>query len=102
MINDYYDFFIFLGGLLLLGGIIYLLFSRYFKGIFISDEELSKLRASHQIPTSKISFPRISITVILLVIIIGGFLFNQFLMWRMGSTGILGKLFSVSINITKK
>ncbi len=102
MISDYYDFFIFLGGLLLLGGVIYLLFSRYFKGIFISEEAISKLRTSNQLSTPKISFPKISISVILLIIIIGGFLFNQFLMWRMNSSGILGKLFSISINITKK
>lgn len=101
-LSDYNDFFLFLGGLLLIGGIIYFFFSRPLRGIFISDREISRLRATNQLSTIKISFPKISISVVLLIIIIGGFLLNQFLTWRMDSSGILGKLFSISINITKK
>ncbi|MCL4417107.1 MAG: hypothetical protein M1268_02870 [Patescibacteria group bacterium] len=102
MISDYSDFFLFLGVTLILGGIIYLFFFRNFKKIFISDEEISKLKVSKQVPTAKISYPKISISAILLAIIIGGFLFNQFLMWKMSSSGTLNKPFSISINITKK
>ena len=101
MISDYNDFFIFLGGLLILGGIV-IFFRRNLQNIFITDEEISELRAANQISTAHVSFPNISISVILLIVIIGGFLFNQFLMWKTGSPGILGKLFSVSISITKK
>jgi len=88
MISDYYDFFIFIGGILILGAIIYLSPLRFPKDIVI--------------PTPKISFPKIPIKVILLAIIIGAFLFNQFLMWKTGSFDILSKLFSISVNITKK
>lgn len=100
MTSDYYDFFVFLGGLLVLGVIVYILFRRSLRNIFISEEEISKLRASNQISTNRISFPKISISAILLVVIIGGFLLNQFLVG--GSAGIFGKLFSISINITRK
>lgn len=99
---DYNDFFLFLVGVLILGGIIFLFFPREFYGIFISDEEVSKLRISSKVPDTILSFPKISVNVILLAIIIGGFLFNQFLMWRVDSSGSLNKLFSISINITKK
>ncbi len=110
MISYYYDFLItlatslliFSGVLILSGGAIYLLFLKFFKNIFISDKEISKLSVSKQISTAGVS-PRASfVTMVLLVVIIGGFLFNQFLMWRMGSSGNLNKLFSISINITKK
>ncbi len=110
-LSDYSDFFLFLGGFLIIGGIIYLLFRRSLQDIFISEEELSKLTTSKQLPVIKVSFyasPKNSI--LLLVIIIGGFLFNQFLMWRMGSFGILNKqiisfgknLSPISIELTKK
>src|SRR3972149_8639890 len=125
MINltDYNDFFIFMGGLLVIGGIIYFLFRHSLQNMFlfhkkivlrfISEEEISKPKISKQVPVTEISFPTSSkntdsqalikkISAILLAIIIGAFLFNQFLIWRMSSSGILGKLFSISINITKK
>ena len=89
MISDYYDFFLFLGVLPILGVIIYLLPLRYPKDIII--------------PIPKISLPKISISVILLIIIIGGFLLNQLLMWRLFSFGSLEKLLpTITINITKK
>ena len=119
MISDYYDFFLFLGGLLILGGIIYLFFRRFLQNIFISEEEISKLKTSNQLSTHEISFQEISknialrvrlktksqaslISVILLAVIIGGFLLNQFLMWKMDSSGILSKLLNISIIFTKK
>ena len=89
MISDYYDFFLFLSGLLILGAIFYLLPLRYPKDIII--------------PIPKISLPKISISVILLAIIIGGFLLNQLLMWRLISSGRLKNVLpAISINITKK
>ena len=101
-ITDYNDFFLFLGGGLILGSIVYLFFFKHLQNIFISDEEISKLKTSNQVSSAKIPFPKISISVIFLVIIIGGFLFNQFLMWKMDSSSILNKLFSISISITRK
>ena len=56
----------------------------------------------YDIPIPKISLPKISISVILLIIIIGGFLFNQFLMWKMDSPGSINNLLPISISITKK
>ncbi|HAZ29830.1 TPA: hypothetical protein DCY43_03775 [candidate division WWE3 bacterium] len=110
-LSDYSDFFLFLGGFLIIGGIIYLLFRRSLQNIFISEEELSKLNTSKELPDIKVPFyasPKNN--ALLLGIIIGGFLFNQFLMWRMGSSGILNgqvisfgkKLFPISIELTKK
>lgn len=104
MINlaDYNDFFIFLVGLLIIGGLVYILFGRRLQNVFISDREIQRLKATQQLSTLQITLPKIPISVILLIIIIGGFLLNQYLMWRMGSSGILSKLFSITINITKK
>ncbi len=120
-LSDYTDFFLFLIGLLLIVGIIYLFFSRRLQGIFISEEEISKLEASNPISKNQILFSKNpqnidpqtlvkKLSIILLIIIFAGFLLNQFLMWRTGSVGISGeqvlsfgeKLFSISINITKK
>lgn len=124
MINltDYNDFFLFLGGFLVIVGVIYLLFRHSLQNIFIaeqeaerliSEEEVSKLRISNQVSTPKISFPEKSknisyqpltkkLSLMLLVIIIGAFLFNQFLIWRMNSSNFLSKLFNINITITKK
>lgn len=101
MISDYYDFIIFLGGLLAASGIVYFFFLRSLQDIFISEEEISKLAALEQINSLKISFPKISISVILLTVIIGGFLLNQILMWKMNSS-YFTKPFSISVNITRK
>lgn len=46
--------------------------------------------------------PKFTPQSLLFTIIIGGFLFNQFLMWKMSSSGTLNKLFSISISITRK
>lgn len=125
MINltDYTDFFLFLGGFLVVGVVIYFFLRRRLQNIFISEEEIVKLEVSKQVSDLRVSSPKISgnatsqvllqskkydsdsfkkLTVVLFIIIIVGFLFNQFLMWKMGSSGILNKLFSISINITRK
>ena len=122
-LSDYSDFFLFLGSLLMIGGVVYLFFRRSLQNIFISEEAISRLEASKQILAHRILSPKTSknidsqallrskkrdsdsfkkLSVVLLIFIVVGFLFNQFLMWRMGSSGILNKLFSISINITKK
>lgn len=89
-ITDYYDFFIFLGGILVFGGIIHLILQRNFKEIFISEEEIAKLKSSN---------PRISVKTILLIIIAAGFLLNQVLIWKVTSNNSLP---TIKINITKK
>lgn len=99
---DYNDFFLFVGGILLFSGIIYLFFRRILKNIFITDEEVSELKGFSPDSTVQISIPKISITAVLLVIIIGGFFINQFLMWKTGSSGGGTKPFSISINISEK
>lgn len=111
-LSDYTDFFIFLGGLLLTAGVVYALFGHRLQSIFISEEAISRLQVSKQISTYRTTYPVFKnvdsqtllkkLSVILLIIIIAGFLFNQFLMWKMGSSGIIDKLFSISINITRK
>ncbi|MBI2314500.1 hypothetical protein HYU93_00350 [Candidatus Daviesbacteria bacterium] len=115
MINltDYTDFFLFLGGILIIGGIIYFLFRHSLQGILISEEEISKLKIPEQVPTTQIQFQTLpkdtgpqalmkKLSVILLIVIIGAFIFNQFLMWRMNSDNFLSKLFNINITITKK
>lgn len=99
---DYNDFFRFLGIMLIIGGVLYFFFFRNIQNIFISDEELSKLVASNQLLTTKTFFPKISISMILLIIIILSFLFNQFFMWKTGTSSGLNKLFSINVNITRK
>jgi len=115
MINfgDYTDFFIFLGGLLILCGIIYFLFRNKFNDIFISEEEMPEPEVSRRAPVVEVMFPTVSkdtvsspmlkkIGSILLAIIIGGFLLNQFLMWKLNSAGSSGKPFDISISVSKK
>lgn len=130
MINlaDYNDFFFFLGGFLVIGGVIYLLFRHSLQNVFIaeqeaerliSEEEISKLKDPDQTSTHKIllrsnklgllpeTFRNVNLrfsllSKILLAIIVGGFLFNQVLMWRMNSSNFLSKLFNINITITKK
>lgn len=129
---NYNDFFItlftslliFLAGFLIIGAVIYFLFRNFLRGIFISEEEVSKLKALSRIEVHKISVQKPSktaglkdsyksgalrnrallkkVSLILFVIIIGAFLLNQFLMWRMNSFGILNKLLNINITVTKR
>ncbi|PIR78993.1 MAG: hypothetical protein COU26_03620 [Candidatus Levybacteria bacterium CG10_big_fil_rev_8_21_14_0_10_36_30] len=90
-LNDYTDFFLFAGALTIVGSIIYLFFRRNFQNIFISDEEISGLKMkSHesipQIQQLTVDSPALlkKLPIVLLIIIILGFIFNQFLTWRTG------------------
>lgn len=110
MVNftDYNDFFLFLGGLLVAGSIICFLFRRFLQDIFISEEEIAKLRSSNKVTTYKISFQKTSqlllkkISLVLLVVIVGVFLLNQFLLWKINSPGFWSKLFDINITLTRK
>jgi len=99
--TDYGDFFLFLSGLLILVGVTYLFFLKHLSRIFISEEEISKLNISSQASTAKISLPKISISLVLLIMIIGGFLLNQFLMWKLNSSN-QNMPFTINVSITKK
>lgn len=118
-LTDYNDFFLFLGGFSVIGGVIYFFLREHLQNIFISEEEISKLKSPDQASTHKIllrsnklgllpeTFRNVNLqfsllSKILLAIIIGGFLFNQVLMWRMNSSNFLSKLFNINITITKK
>lgn len=115
MINlgDYSDFYIFLGGLLVVGGIVYFFIRNKFNDIFISEEEIPEPEVSKLFPVVEVLFPADSkdtvpsplfkkIGSILLAIIIGGFLLNQFLMWKLNSSGSSDKPFDISISVSKK
>ena len=69
---------------------------------FVSEEDIAKLKPEKKAENLEIPIPKISISIILPVIIIGAFLFNQLLMWRMNSSGFLSKLFNINITVTKK
>lgn len=99
---DYTDFFRFLGGGLILGGITYQFLLRYPQSIFISNEEISEHKTTQQISISKTVSPKISIKIAMFILIIGGFILNQILIWRTVLSGNFNKPFSVSVNITRK
>ncbi|PIY80477.1 MAG: hypothetical protein COY80_02730 [Candidatus Pacebacteria bacterium CG_4_10_14_0_8_um_filter_42_14] len=96
-LSDYNEFYLFLGGLSVICGITYLFFRDYLQSVFISDDELSKIDRLNSNYASPISLPRVilyetgtrillkRLSFILLVIIIAGIIFNQFLMFRIGS-----------------
>lgn len=111
-LTDYNDFlmtlltslFMFTGGLLILGGIFYL-FRKRIAFQFIPEKELSvqqiaQPKKAKTITLKASSLKKISLT--LFVIIIGAFLFNQFLMWRTNSFSFLDKLLNINITINKK
>ena len=100
--GDYADFFKFLGGGLVFGGIAYQLLLKYPQSIFISNEEISQYKKIEQLPITKPEITKISIKTVVFILIIGGFILNQILIWRTILSGNFNKPFSVSINITKK
>jgi len=90
-LNDYTDFFLFLSGLAIIGGFVYLFFRKYIQSIFISDEEILELKMASHKPVPQIRQLRVNplallkkLTIVLLIIIVVGFIFNQFLTWRIG------------------
>ena len=99
VLADYYDFFLFLGGIFAVGGIIYLSLRQNIKKIFISEEEIATLKTSDQATTFKISFPKISLATALLIIIVAGFLLNQILILKVSPNNTFPR---ININITKK
>ena len=99
VLADYYDFFLFLGGVFAVGGIICLSLRRNTKGIFISEEEVAKLKTSGQATNFKISFPKISVKAALLIVIVAGFLLNQILILKVSPNNYFP---TININITKK
>lgn len=100
--SDYSDFFKFLGGGMILGGIVYQLLLKYPQNIFISNEEASEHKKIEQISIPKTAPSRISVKTAMFILIIGGFILNQILIWRTVLSGNLSKPFSVSINIKRK
>lgn len=112
-LSDYTDFFIFAGGLLIIVGITYFVFRNKFSEVFISEEEIPEPEVSTHAPTVEISLSESSentvssplvrkIGSILLAIIIGGFLLNQYLMWKLNSAGFSDKPFDINISVSKK
>ena len=99
---DYADFFRFLGGGLILGGIIYQFLLKYPQDIFISSEEISQHKKIEHLSIGKPQTPKTSIKTIVFILIVVGFVLNQILIWRTLLSGNFSKPFSVSINITKK
>jgi len=99
--SDYSNFFRFLGGGLVLSGLIRVFFSRYLSEVFMSEDEISKIKTPTKSSFTKKSFPKITVSLILLIIIIAGFLFNQFQMWKLNLSN-QNKQFTINISITKK
>lgn len=68
---------------------------------FISEEELTKLQPENE-GEWKIAVPKIPLKKVFLVVIILGFIINQFLLWKMDYFSSIFKLFNVNIVVTKK
>ncbi|AHB40134.1 TPA: hypothetical protein DHW62_00395 [candidate division WWE3 bacterium] len=115
MINfiDYLDFFIFIGGTVILVGILYFFFRDSLKDIFISEDDIAEPEISKRSPVVEILFSEDrknnpssalikKIGAVFIAIIIGGFVLNQFLMWKMTSSAISERPFDINISISKK
>ncbi len=83
---DYSDFFRFIGISLTVTGLFLLTFGKKLKNIFLSPEQLATLpiNKSTQSTISTIQLPRLNVSSVLFAIVIGGFLINQYYMYRMG------------------
>lgn len=82
---DYMDFFRFIGISLTAAGVFLLIFAKRFQNIWYSPEELEKV----SIPTSTsrvstVQLPKLNVSSALFAIVIGGFLINQYFMYKMG------------------
>ncbi len=83
VLADYRDFVIFLGILSVGVGVLSVLVATRFRNLFISQEEVAQIHETKQETPLKLPLPKLSATGILLLIIIEGFLLNQFLVWRL-------------------
>lgn len=84
-VADYMDFFRFLGISLIVAGLFLLLFSKKFQSVFIDQENISY---EYESPVGKIAkdsleMPKFNVSRLLFTLVIGGFLVNQYLMYRM-------------------
>lgn len=96
---DYSDFFRFIGISLAVAGVFLLTFARKLQNIFLSPEQLATLSINNstQSTISTIQLPKLNISTVLFAVIIGGFLVNQYFMYRMEVTN---KVNSVAVSTT--
>lgn len=99
---DYIDFFRFTGGALAFTGLLLLFFGKKFKTVYRPTLN-THLRGAHSVTSealrggssevvatgtaTSIKLPRLTISVILFAIVIGGFLINQYFMWQLTRGG---------------
>ena len=78
---DYMDFFRFAGGSLAIIGLFLILFGKRFKAVY------RPFFVKQEGNASVIQLPKLSVTSLLFALIIGSFLINQYLMYRMRALG---------------
>lgn len=84
---DYMDFFRFLGGSLVISGILLFLFGKRFQSLFLDQKNIqyAKIATDTPIlsPASTVQLPKLNLSSLLFALVIGGFLVNQYLMYKM-------------------
>ncbi len=90
-VADFMDFFRFMGGSLAVLGIFLFIFGKKFqlsyRPVAGSEESVQQIATSSDVrrsPRNDIMLPKLSIQSLLFIIVIGGFLINQYLMYSMG------------------
>lgn len=69
---------------------------------WISEKELAGLQPQKKADNLEIPVPKIEAKKLLILIIVAGFLINQFLLWRMDYFSFVNKLFNINISVNKK
>ena len=86
---DYMDFFRFIGISVVLAGVFLFFLAKRFQYVQYSDSSSVQTSANDSlvaIPAmSTVQFPKLTLSSVLFVIVVSGFLINQYLMYRMGA-----------------
>ena len=97
-IADYMDFFRFIGGSLTLAGLFLLVLGKKFKTVYrpgLQSANLGRVQTAIDYPTFRL--PKLTAQSLLFIIVIGGFLTNQYLMYRMR---IMNNINSAAVSTT--
>lgn len=105
--SDYMDFFRFIGGSLAIIGVFLLLFGKRFRLVnrsiaeseqILSPEESINTTAPYVQKISAFQFPKLTPSSVLFALVIGGFLVNQYLMYRMNVMGSISSTVASTIS----
>ncbi len=86
-VADFQEFFRFIGGSAAIAGVLLFLLEKRLQLVYRSASTIGEVQTMTSVDSTSIQLPRLTTQSLLFIIVVSGFLINQFLMYRMGIFG---------------